>query len=560
MRITAPRAECEEGESQRDRAAWRSAAAAERSFRRSASWPWGRWELIARKSALIVVTNLLGAFLGYLALFLLARFGGTEGFTGAELVGTVGFALGFVGMFTFITDAGLGHAHIKRLSGRELPEAVAIGTFAALRLVAVALMATAVLGSILVWTSVLGRGFQSDAVLMSIYAMLAAALCFGVGGIATGTFQARRESARTQLPILAEGVTRTSLIALAILAGAGLAAILWAYVAAGIAFLLVGMLLFRQLPMTRPTRPALQSYLSFALPLSVAIASTAIAYNADRVVIQLFWDLTEVSLYYAPQRLSALVISLGGALFALLYPTLSRLASSGEEAEFRAMAARAERLIGMICIPPVVFLLAFPEETLNIMLSSAFLPAAPVLQVTAINALLTAIAAPVMAALLGRGFSAAIARITILGAAVYLVSVLVLVPAEAFGIPLGGLGAIGAAWSLLGATAVVTSLLRWTTWRRVGVPGAASIFTFAAAGVGTVLLVRLLADLLAPDPFRFYHLILFALVELGLYLGVLALLGHFTREDHRFFLDTLNPFALLRYFFRELRRGDEPSP
>lgn len=510
--------------------------------------------MIARKSALIAVTNLLGALLGYISLFLLARF------RGAEVVGMVGFALGYVGMFAFLTDPGFLHAHVKRVSERRFPADVAVGTFALMKLVSVAIMAVAVLSSILIWTEVLGRGFQSEAVLMSIYAMLGAALCFGVGGIATGTFQARREPARTQLPILAENATRVTLIAVAVAFGLALSGILWAYVAAGIAFLLVAMALFRRLPMARPTRVALRSYLTFALPLSVAIAVTAIAYNADRVVIQLFWDLTEVSQYYAPQRLTALVFGLGSALFILLYPTLSSLASAGDFREFRATAARAERLIGLTCIPPVVFLLVFPKETLNIMLSGAFLPAAPILQLTAINALLATLAVPVTAALLGQGHSGAMARATLLGASSYFALVLILVPPGIFGLPLGGLGALGAAWALLASTILSTALLRWSTWRRVGVPGSTNIFLFAAVGVGTVLVVRLLADLLAFEPFRVFHLLLFALLELGLYVGILSVLGRFTREDLRLFLDALNPLALLRYFVRELRGGTERAP
>ncbi len=64
--------------------------------------------MIARKSALIITTQISNALLGYIALFFIARY-----MTPWEY-GVVGFAYGLVTLFMIFGDLGYNHAHIKK--------------------------------------------------------------------------------------------------------------------------------------------------------------------------------------------------------------------------------------------------------------------------------------------------------------------------------------------------------------------------------------------------------------------------------------------------------------
>ena len=66
--------------------------------------------------------NLLDGLLAYIALYFISRDMGPEAY------GIIGFAMGFVGLFTILTDLGFNSAHIKRVSeGKDM--GTCIGTY-----------------------------------------------------------------------------------------------------------------------------------------------------------------------------------------------------------------------------------------------------------------------------------------------------------------------------------------------------------------------------------------------------------------------------------------------
>ena len=71
--------------------------------------------MIARKTTLIFVQNIIGTLLGTVALFLVARN------MGAAPMGIVGFGLAFVGLFSILADLGVDQTHIKRISEGQDP-------------------------------------------------------------------------------------------------------------------------------------------------------------------------------------------------------------------------------------------------------------------------------------------------------------------------------------------------------------------------------------------------------------------------------------------------------
>ena len=68
--------------------------------------------MIARRSLLIVTTQLFTRFIGWIALIILAKVWGNFA---PEALGTIGFAMAFVSVFTFISDLGFSQAHVKRV-------------------------------------------------------------------------------------------------------------------------------------------------------------------------------------------------------------------------------------------------------------------------------------------------------------------------------------------------------------------------------------------------------------------------------------------------------------
>jgi O-antigen/teichoic acid export membrane protein len=94
--------------------------------------------MIARKSFLIIISQFLLRFMGWIGLWILARNWG--GFA-PEAQGIVGFAISFLAIFNILGDLGFSRAHVKRISeGRDLGKC--IGTFITIKLVLIGFMLT----------------------------------------------------------------------------------------------------------------------------------------------------------------------------------------------------------------------------------------------------------------------------------------------------------------------------------------------------------------------------------------------------------------------------------
>lgn len=159
--------------------------------------------MIARRSFLVYAVNLLGATLGYVAIFVVLRFMPN----GLEALGVVAFGLGFVGSFFVLTGLGLPNAHTKRVSEGE-PLERCMGTYLLLISIQIALAAGGTVLSIYVWTEVLGRGFETPVHEQAIYVFLLYYLALSLSGFATVTFNARLETARSQAANLAGTLVR----------------------------------------------------------------------------------------------------------------------------------------------------------------------------------------------------------------------------------------------------------------------------------------------------------------------------------------------------------------
>ena len=123
---------------------------------------------VTRKTLLIMVNFILLGIIGIISWKCVATFmpQPVEGVTNE--VGLVTFALGFAGMFSFITNLGFGAAHVKRISeGEDIGES--IGTFLAVQGVLIIIFVATVVGAIFFWKDILGRGFESEEQIYIVY-------------------------------------------------------------------------------------------------------------------------------------------------------------------------------------------------------------------------------------------------------------------------------------------------------------------------------------------------------------------------------------------------------
>jgi len=150
--------------------------------------------MIARKSALIIFIQILNGILGYIGLKYISLYMQPWEY------GVVGFAYGFVALFSIFGTLGFHQAHVKKISeGKNL--GTCISTFAITKLSLAGLLAIFTFIAVFVWKFVFNRGFESPVHEQAIYVMLAYFVLLTLSQIMITTFNARKEIAKSQIPL-----------------------------------------------------------------------------------------------------------------------------------------------------------------------------------------------------------------------------------------------------------------------------------------------------------------------------------------------------------------------
>jgi O-antigen/teichoic acid export membrane protein len=531
--------------------------------------------MIARKSFLIVASYFIARFLGWIGLVVLARMWGDYA---PDALGIIGYSMAFLALFNIIGDLGFSRAHIKRISeGKDL--GTCIGTFAVIKLVLSGIMLTILFISLFIWKTVFNQGFD-DATTEPVIMVFALYYVFlNLTHIATFTFEGKQEIAKRQIVQIFEAV-KTPLMIMVALAGVGIAgraarvgwpefleplqifitkhalgSLAMTYAFAMIATFLVGMWLLRKYPIKKPTKKYLKNYFVFAMPIMLFSIIGIISINIDKIMIGYYWTETEVGYYFSIQQILQIIMVLYIAVGTVLFPTISKLDSKKNHNEIKKTTLLAERYISMIMIPPIVVIIVLAHPVINIFLSSVFIPAASVLIVLSIYTYIFSLNRPYSTLITGMNRPGITTKI---GLAICLVNIplnFLFIPHTGLLSPLGINGPTGASVATLCSVIVGFIGLRYAARKLSGIkPLQTHTIRHIIAGIvmGVVLHLIAIRSSLFPDVY-WYFLLIFAVIGLAVYLGVLFLLREFDKKDFKFFLDILHPQKMIKYLSSELK-------
>jgi len=503
--------------------------------------------MFARKSLLIMSANLLDGLLAYVALYFISRDMGPEAY------GIIGFAMGFVGLFTILTDLGFNSAHIKRVSeGKDI--GTCLGTYLVSKLGFAGLFASIVVGAVLIWKFILGRGFESPTHELAVYIIIGYYVVNSIGTYFYHTYSATKEIAKAQIPLVAGTIARTIAILFVAISGLGPLALAWAYVFGEVIFLAISLLFFRGFHLKKPAKECFKSYSVFAMPLILVGISYTLITNTDKVLIQLFWNSEEVGYYFACFRIVQFLLVAASAVGTLLLPTISGFHSKDDIESIKTTVFLSERYISMLIFPMVIGIVVLAEPTVRILLSASFYPAVPILMVLPFFVILEALSQPYMYQVIGMNKPkyAQNRILIILGLTVFFDLLLIPSNIKSLNLTLFGLGAVGASIATNIGYAAGLVYCRYAAWKLAKNTFNPRILLhlFAAAIMGIILY-----ELMTVVPIqRWYILLGYAFLGLGIYLLVLFLLREFTRKDLDFVFDLFNLKKMWYYIKSEIRK------
>lgn len=535
--------------------------------------------MIGRRTLLPMANVVVGAILGLVALKVVAVY------LGREPYGELEAALAFLGIVYIFADLSMGEAHVKRVSQGMHP-GDCFATFAVFRLVSGLAFIAVATTLYFVFTQVLGRTLEDTtpvalAIVMFFYVMKSAQ------NVAQSTFDARLEMARSQLGSFLETVVRATLTLLV----AGVFAALvhkggplfervdpdfaaWRWVAenpaGALAFTYLAgtfvatavtlVYLMRVLERGRFRWSIMRSYFAFALPLFAASAMGLVSLFIDRASLALFGTALDTANFGGPRRIVSVIEGLGAALGLVLFPAISAMASRGDGNEMHRVVDKSLRFLGLFLVPTVAFLVVFPRPIISLALGDDWLVAAPVLSILSLWVLVHVLSRPQGNLILGTGHASVAARIGIITSVLNIVLNLILIPDDikSLGIPLAGLKARGAAIATLVSSLVAFYLIHRAAKSLTGYTPKVAVWKPVVA---SVLMCGALLALDAYSGFplhRWYTIPPYVVVGATVYAAGLLALGEITREDVRYFRDTVAPTEMWRYVRGELGRRGKP--
>jgi len=532
--------------------------------------------MIARKSFVIVISQFLTLFIGWIGLVVLTKLWG--GFA-PEALGIIGFAMSFLALFNFIADMGFNQAHVKRISeGEDI--GACISTYAAIKVFLTILMAAIVFVSVFIWKNILHQGFYDSTTESVITVFIFYYVFLNIQQIAISTFEGTKEIAKREMIRSIANLVKVPLMILVAISGVVIVgkasvspAVNWpsilqplqqfiashaigslamAYVFSVISSIFVGIYLIRKYPWKKPNWKLGKSYFSFASPIILILIMGVISVNIDKILIGYFWTATEVGYYYSVQQVLQIVVIFPTAVCTILLPTFSEYYSLKHFQRIRETIQLAERYISMIIVPIIVVIIIFSSPIINIMFNGAFLPATSVLVIFMIYVLLSGLTMPYSSLLSGINKPGLSARIGFISFIVILTLDFLLIPKWDLLSVYGINGINGAAIAILASSIIGFVGLRLVTRKYTKLDFFQNhILLHIIAGIIMACLLYPI-NILVPV-IHWYELIVFSFAGLAIYLSVLVFLKEFKKKDLHFFLDILYLKETFNYLKSELK-------
>jgi O-antigen/teichoic acid export membrane protein len=532
--------------------------------------------MIAKKSIMVILQNLVGLVFGFLTLKIVAVNLGMEVY--GEMV--TGFAV--ISLFSFIATAGLSNSHMKRISeGKDL--GTCIGTFVLLRVIMTVIFAVAVLAGIKIYMIYFPQSL-TDVSLGILLAVLVYYIFLFLANIPTATFDARAETSKTQLANMAQHPFKLAAVIFIVMTAGNLAKtgqihetayqLTWAiYTLSSIVTFLIAWAFFfyYKYPISRPTWPLIKDYVSFAMVTSIGTVSWILILNADRVMLNHYWGIEAVGQYFGVSSFTSNLTIIPLAVAPILLPILSHLDAKKDRRTITEILALSERHISLILMPITFFIFFFSRPIIKLLLADDWLAADFTLSFLAIYIFiwsLNSMRNTVLIAINRPGLSSSI---TIVIVAMNIAINFLFIPNWSWFQPVLTFpywitpsnqtlvvhltSHTGAAVALIFANLGGFVLFRYYTWKCIR----ASVYHGVTVKhlFGSFLMILALIVLNRFHAFaRWYDLIIFTLIGLGIYLAVLYLIKEFNRKDLDFYLELMNPKGLTSYIVKELKEKD----
>jgi len=336
----------------------------------------------ASKSAIVLITSILGSAVGALTAIVIGRWLGPSNY------GVYSYCYGLAGVFSGLGDLGFHQVYLKRIAEHG-EEARFTANFLGAKLVLVGMVAAGTcLG--LLWAASHGQvrgALETQTVALILLGYVLTNLLVIP---ATVYFNGRREMAKSSLISLAQPLVMLAIVLLLLPRDPGPRTLALLSLSQPLGAALLIRFWLRRPILIRPRYDGdvFRDYIRYVAPVALSTIAAGAYLYIDRLLIKAFLPFADVGYFVVAQRFSVLLLLFSGSTMSILLAAMSRAHHEGRDDEVERIARRATKYLSLITVPAAVFSALYARTIISGTMGVAYLPAVPILQILMLRVIL----------------------------------------------------------------------------------------------------------------------------------------------------------------------------
>jgi len=391
--------------------------------------------MLKQKLALSYISKIILQFLQFGVTIIVARI------AGPSVLGTVAFGTSFVSLFLIFFNLGQGVAHIKLISEGE-DEIKCNGVFFRIQLLLSLVFFVLCIGFFLLnnYYNTFESSIHEEVILITIFTVSISNLF----SIPRTYFNAKVEQAKTDIPDVLRQVIYQALRLFVVLLGYGAVAISLSNLTATILIIPFYIYLSRDLKWGKWDKILFKKYVVIAFPVFITNITDILLSNSDKVLLQYYYNSTEVGYYIAGLSIGGLITLIGNSAGLVLFPVLSKNFSENNYEKIKLIIGKFEQFTWLFIFPIVLVMSLGSDLIVQLFLGQKYSRSIPVFTIISFSSFLTTFFIIYGVILSSKGYFKLNARIYIMKLIFFLASAFLLIHPSLF-----FLGSKGIAFSLL---------------------------------------------------------------------------------------------------------------
>jgi len=464
---------------------------------------------------------------------------------GPTVLGTVAFGLAYVSMFQFVSELGLGNAHIKLVSeGNDLGKC--ISTYARLKFFTTCLYVIVTISIFLSQKYAFNTSFESQTHEYVILIFLVMVTSQSFLTIPNVTFAAKTEQAKQDVPEFLRNIFLQISRIIAVLLGYRALTLAFCNLTSALIVVPLVLFLFRGYPFGGYDAALAKRYIKLAIPLIFIAVSATLVRTLDKVLLQFFSSSEQVGYYAAGYRIGNFILIIATSVGMLFFPLFSQAASRKNYEYIKATIEKFERFSFLFIMPAVIFFAIYSDTIVLTILGETYIPSIGVLSLISVAMFIMVLNMPYGNVLTGLGLFFLSAKISLANVVFFSSALFVLIHPDFL-----GLNAIGAAYGILASNIMLGVLFRIFAKQKLSnldVKGGFRYLIFGLINFGAFFLLYAKGK----NEWGMIFLIIFPLLYFALTFLILIMLGWIKKQDWQMLMSLFNLRAMKKYIDSEI--------